>query len=80
VNQNEQAIFVAFMVFYLRTLGLYYLIVFRVNKMLPPDERIPFSLSTGRWNELKTLYRGLYPRSSLYQLTLQCAVTLLVLA
>ena len=66
--------------FYFAWLTLYHLMVFRVNKSLPLDERIPHSLTFGQRDRLGREYRALYPRSILYQLTMLCAVTVLVLA
>ena len=54
--------------------------VFRVNKNLPPNERIPHSLTFGQRDGLATEYKSQYPRSVVYQLTLLCAVTLIALA
>lgn len=66
--------------FYFAALSLYHLMVFRVNKNLPFGERIPHSLTFGQRDRLATEYRALYPRSRLYQMTLLCAITVLVLA
>ena len=54
--------------------------VFRVNKNLPPNERIPYSLTFRQRDRLATEYKSQYPRSIVYQLTLLCAVTLIALA
>ena len=54
--------------------------VFRVNRQLPPDRRIPHSLFWGQWKRVCTEYKGFYPRGIVYQLTLSCAVTILILA
>jgi len=54
--------------------------VFRVNKRSPPNERIPHSLTFGQRDRLRTEYKALYPRSIIYQMTLLCAFTLIVLA
>jgi hypothetical protein len=66
--------------FYFVAFFLYHFMVFRVNKQLPPGERIPHSLTFGQRDRLAIEYRALYPRSIVYRLTLLCAVTLLVLA
>jgi len=66
--------------FYFVALFLYHFMVFRVNKNLPPNERIPHSLTFGQRDRLATEYKSLYPRSMVYQLTLLCAVTLIALA
>jgi hypothetical protein len=59
---------------------LYHFMVFRVNKNLPPNERMPHSLTFGQRDRLATEYKSLYPKSMVYQLTLLCAVTLIALA
>jgi hypothetical protein len=66
--------------FYFTAFFLYHFMVFRVNKNLSPDERIPHSLTFGQRDRLRTEYQALYPRSGIYQMTLVCAVTLIVLA
>ena len=53
---------------------------FRVNKNLPPSERIPHSLTFGQRDRLAIEYKSLCPRSIVYQLTQLCAFTLVVLA
>jgi hypothetical protein len=65
--------------FYIAAFSLYHLMVFRVNRNLPPDERIPHSLTFGQRDRLRTEYKALYPRSGTYQMTVVCAVTLIVL-
>jgi len=54
--------------------------VFRVNRYLPPGDRIPHSLRFGQRDRLAAEYKSLYPRSIVYRLTLLCAFTLIVLA
>jgi len=66
--------------FFIAAFCLYHLMVFRVNKHLAPGEKFPHSLSFGQRNELGPLYKSLYPKSAIYQLTLSCAVTMIVLA
>ena len=66
--------------FYFAAFFLYHFMVFRVNRNLPPNERIPHSLTFGQRDRLATEYKSLYPRSIVYQLTLLCAVSLIVLA
>jgi len=66
--------------FYFTAFFLYHFMVFRVNKNLPPNERIPHSLTFGQRDRLATEYKSLYPRSIVYQLTLLCAVSLIALA
>lgn len=66
--------------FYLTAFFLYHFMVFRVNKNLSPDERIPHSLTFGQRDRLATEYKSLYPRSIVYQLTLLCAFSLIALA
>jgi hypothetical protein len=54
--------------------------IFKVNRNLPPDRRIPHSLYLGGWKRLAREYKGFYPGSFLYQFTLTCAVTCLIIA
>jgi len=66
--------------FYFTAFFLYHFMVLRVNKNLPPGERIPHSLSFGHRDRLAIEYKSLYPRSIVYQSTMLCAFTLIVLA
>ena len=66
--------------FYFTAFFLYHFMVFRVNKNLPLNERIPHSLTFGQRDGLGKEYKSLYPRSIVYQLTLLCAVSLIALA
>jgi hypothetical protein len=69
-----------FFVFSATAFLLYHLMVFRVNKHLAPGEKFPHSLSFGQRNRLATLYKSLYPKSIVYQLTLVCAITTMLTA
>ncbi len=80
MNQYEKALFLSLLAFYFPALGLYHFMIVRVNRHLPPDRRIPHSLSWGDWNRLGTQYKARYPKSFVYQLTLSCAATILILA
>jgi hypothetical protein len=66
--------------FYFAAFFLYHFMVFRVNRFLTPGERIPHSLTFGQRDRLAAEYKSLYPTSIVYQLTLLCAFTLIVLA
>ncbi len=44
------------------------LIIYRVNKHLPPEERVPWFFNWGHGRFLKREYRRLYPGSCLYTL------------
>lgn len=66
--------------FFFTAFCLFHLMVFRVNKFLPPGEKIPHSLDMGKGNRLAAKCKALYPRSVLYQLTLVCAVSVFVSA
>ena len=68
------------MVFYLPAFSLFHFMIFRVNSNLAPDRRVPHSLYWGGWGRLRSEYISLYPRSCVYQLTLWCHVTIVVLA
>jgi hypothetical protein len=80
MNRYETALLVSFLPFYFLAFGLYNLMVFKVNRHLPLDRRIPHRLFWGHWNRLKNEYNSFYPRGILYQLTLSCAVSALILA
>ena len=67
-------------VFFIATFSLYHLMVFRVNKHLALGEKFPHSMSFGQREDLKSLYKSLYPKSIIYQLVLTCAVTMILLA
>jgi hypothetical protein len=80
MNQYETILLTGFVVSYLPAFDLYHLMVFRVNQQLPPDRRISHSLYLGGWSALVSEYKGFYPRSFLYQLTMTCAITCLTVA
>jgi hypothetical protein len=80
MNQYEKLLFLLFVTFYLPTFALYHFMIFRVNRHLDPDHRIRHSISWGAPTKLEKLYRGFYPRSSLYSFTRSSAVILLILA
>jgi hypothetical protein len=60
--------------------GLYQFMIFAVNKRLAASERIPHSLFWRGWNRVRDDYKRLYPRSSVYQLSLVCAATVAAIA
>jgi hypothetical protein len=66
--------------FFLTAFFLYHFMVFRVNKNLSPNERIPHSLTFGQRDRLAAEYKSQYPRSIVYRLTLLCAFSLIALA
>jgi len=80
MNQYETMLLIGFIAFYVPALGLYHLMVFRVNQQLPLARRIPHSLFWGGWSRLAKEYKAFYPESFLYQFTLTCAVTGLIIA
>ena len=80
MNRHETALLIAILALYFPAFGFYHLMVFRVNRHQPPDRRIPHSLFWGHWSKLEKDYKGFYPRSILYHLTLICAVSVLILA
>lgn len=69
-----------FLGFYLAAFGLFHLMIYRVNRGLPTDDRIPHSLYFGGWNQLRDLHRGFYPRSSLWTVTMTLAISCLTFA
>ena len=79
MNQYEKALFLGFAMVWIPTFALYHFIVFRVNRQLPPDRKIQHS-TWGQWNRIATEYKGLYPRSLLYELMLSGAIVVLILA
>ena len=80
VDRYETALFVALLPFYFAAFGLYQFMIFAVNKRLPAPERIPHSLFWRGWSRVRDNYRMLYPRSSVYRLSLTCAVTVAAIA
>jgi hypothetical protein len=80
MSQHEATLLIGFVAFYLPAFGLYHLMVFRVNQQLPSDRKLPQLLCLGGWSRLAKEYKGFYPRSFLYQFTLTCAVTGLIIA
>jgi hypothetical protein len=66
--------------FYFTAFFLYHFMLFRVNQTLPPNQRIPHSLTFGNRDRLGTEYKALFPRSHVYQMTLLSAFTLIALA
>ena len=79
MNRYETALFLGFVMVWSLTFGLHHFMVFRVNRQLPPERRIPHS-GWGHWQRLRTEYIGLYPRSFLSDLMLRCAVVIVLLA
>jgi len=80
VNRWETALFVLLLPFYFAAFGLYQFMVFAVNKRLPASQRIPHSLFWRGWSRVKNEYQTLYPRSSVYQLSVVCAATVAAIA
>jgi hypothetical protein len=66
--------------FFIAAFGLYHLMVFRVNRNVELGEQFPHSLAIGQRDELRTLYKSLYPRSIIYELTLTCSFSLILIA
>ncbi len=80
MNTYETALLVLLLPFYFAAFGLYQFMVFAVNRRLPASEKIPHSVSWRGWSRVKDTYRGFYPRSIVYQLTLACAATTATIA
>jgi hypothetical protein len=80
VNRYETLLFVALLPFYLAALGLYQFMVFAVNRRSGASEKIPHSLFWRGWNRVRNSYKTLYPRSSVYELSLGCAIAGIVIA
>jgi hypothetical protein len=80
MSSADKALLVLFLGLYLLAFGLYHFIVFRVNRNLPSDRRIPHSLYWGGWNRVRSEYTSLYPRSRVYQFTVWCSAVLVILA
>jgi len=66
--------------FFLTAFTLYHLMIFRVNRLLSPGEKLPHSLDFTKGNRLARQYRALYPRSNLYHLTIISAASMFALA
>jgi len=79
MNQHEKLLFLLCVTFSLVIFALYHFMIFRVNRHLDPDDRIRH-FSRGAATKLEKLYRGFYPRSSLYSFRRSSAVILLILA
>jgi hypothetical protein len=80
MNQYEKGMFIAFVALYLPTFGLFHFMILRVDRNLPRPRRIQHSLSRGNWSKLANEYKGFYPRSVLYRLTVSGAIALLIIA
>jgi hypothetical protein len=80
MNKYEEGLFIAFVALGLPTFGLFHFMIFRVSRNLPSSRQIPHSLSWGNWSKLANEYKGFYPRSILYPLTVSGAIALLVIA
>ena len=76
----DEILFLGFLVFYFPALGLFHLMVFRVNRHLVPSDRISHSLYWGSWKRLAREYKALYPKSLVYELAVTCAVACLIIA
>lgn len=64
----------------LATLGLFHLMIYKVNRGLSYNEKLPHTLYYGGWKQLRKLYKSSYPRSSLYCVTLVLAACCLTVA
>jgi len=81
VNQYETTLFLGVVILFFLLHGLHEFMAFRVNKLLPPNHRFAhFPFGPSPWSKLEAEYETLYPRSILHQLTLRCAVAMLILA
>jgi len=80
MNRYDKWMFIAFAALSLPTFGLFHFMILRVNRNLPRSRRIPHSLSRGDWSKLANEYKGFYPRSILYRLTVSGAIALLTIA
>ena len=80
VNRYQTFLLIVLVPFYLVALGLYHFMIFAVNRQLGVSERIPHSLFWRGWNRVRDNYKSLYPTSSVYQLSLACAVTVAAIA
>lgn len=80
MNKYETALFLVFLPLYFTAFGLYHFMIFSVNSRLSISERIPHSLFWRGWNRVKDEYNNLHPKSYMYQLTLTCAITVVLVA
>jgi hypothetical protein len=70
----------AFFTLSLAAFFLYHFMVFKVNQHLDPGEQFPHSLSFGQREQLRDLYKSLYPWSPIYRFAVICGVGSLLLA
>ena len=81
MNRYEAGLFLGVCVLGLLTSALYEFMAFRVNRQLPPNRRFQhFPFGPCQRSRLEAEYKGLFPRSIVYRLLLQCAVVMLALA
>lgn len=80
MSQPWASLFIIFLAVYTGAFGLFHLMIFRVNKQLVSDQRIPHTLYWGHWNRLRNEYRRLYPGSHLYDVAVIFCVALLAIA
>jgi hypothetical protein len=80
VDRYQTLLLIALLPFYFATYGLYQFTVSAVNRQLVASERIPHSLFWRGWNLVRDNYKRFYPRSSIYQLSMVCAVTVAMIA
>lgn len=75
MNRAETILFIILLPFYFVAFGLHQFMIFAVNRKVDSSERIPHSLFWRGWNLVRDNYKRLYPKSSVHQLSLACAVT-----
>lgn len=79
MDTPTEVIFVGFVVFFLTLYLLYEVMVFRVNRQLPPNESVSL-IPLRQWPRLMSEHARLFPRSTLRRLIVSCAAVVLSLA
>lgn len=79
MDTPTQVTFVCFVVLFLMLYLLYEVMVFRVNRQLPPNEGVSL-IPLRQWPRLMSEHTRLYPRSTLRKLIVSCAAVVLLLA
>jgi ABC-type maltose transport system permease subunit len=80
MNRYETTLFVLFLPLYFTAFGVYHFMIFSVNNSLPVSEKIPHSLFWRGWNRVRDEYNKLHAKSHTYQLTVTCAVAVVIVA
>ena len=80
MNKVDQGLLIAFYVLGLYAMCLWFFMILRVNRNLPPSRWVSLLPSGDWWKRLLVEYKGFYPRSTLPRLMRSCAVLILIVA